>query len=268
MIEFNKIYNEDCLEGMKRIPAGSVDMVLCDMPYGTTQLPWDKTLDLAAVFNHYWRVLKPNGLAVLFSSQPFTTDLINASRKEFKYEIIWDKVTKTNFYDAKRRPMKSHENILVFYRKQPTYNPQLYSIGIGGKLRERKNSNMKRTSGNFVGKVSEKSAEEYRHIDNGNRYPGTIITISNWNGALFGNTDNVAKHPTQKPVALCEWLIKSYTNEGDTVLDNCMGSGTTAVACINTGRNFIGFETDKGYWETSQQRIAATKSAPAGVASH
>lgn len=255
MIELNKIYNEDCLEGMKRIPDGSVDMVLCDLPYGTTQLKWDSCLPFDKLWEQWLRVCKTNAAIVLFSSQPFTTDLINSNRKMFKYEIIWDKVTKTNFYDAYKRPMKSHENLLVFYQKQPTYNPIKYSIGHINRS-PRKNSDFAITSGNFVGKVNKKKAEEYRYKDDGTRFPGTIIQISNWNGALFGNTERTKKHPTAKPVELCEYLLKTYTNEGDTVLDNCMGIGTTAVACINTGRNFIGFELDKGYWEISQQRIA------------
>lgn len=202
------------------------------------------------------RVCKVNAAIVLFSSQPFTTDLINSNRKLFKYEIIWDKVTKTNFYDAYRRPMKSHENILVFYRKQPSYNPLKYKVICNNKGRIRKNSNFAVTSGNFVGICNPESAERYRYTETDERFPGTIIQFSNWNGALFGDTTNASKHPTQKPVGLCKYLIKTYTNEGDTVLDNCMGSGTTAVACINTGRNYIGFEIDEAYWNASCQRIA------------
>lgn len=251
---FNKIYNEDCLEGMKRIPSGSVDMVLCDLPYGTTQLKWDICLPFDKLWGHWLRVCKTNAAIVLFSSQPFTTDLINSNRKLFRYEIIWDKVTKTNFYDAHRRPMKSHENILVFYQKQPTYNPIKHSIGHIDR-KPRKNSDFAVTSGNFVGKVNTRKAEEYLYKDDGTRFPGTIIQISNWNGALFGDTRRCKKHPTAKPVELFEYLIKTYTNKGDTVLDNCMGSGTTAVAAVNTGRNFIGFETDADYFRIANERV-------------
>ena len=260
MIELNKIYNEDCLEGMKRIPDGSVDMVLCDLPYGTTQLKWDVRLPFDKLWEQWLRVCKPNAAIVLFSSQPFTTDLINSNRKMFKYEIIWKKTQRTGFFDAKKRPLRLHENILLFYDKQPTYNPQRVikdnAIGVG---RRRGNNDFKKTNGGFVGKVGKEKAETYYYEEKGWRYPVDVIEFSNWNGALFGNTDRSVKHPTQKPVDLCEYLIKTYTNEGDTVLDNCMGSGTTAVACINRGRNFIGFELDKGYWEISQQRIAEAK---------
>lgn len=258
MIELNKNYNEDCLEGMNRISDVSVDMVLCDLPYGTTQLKWDVCLPLDQLWEQWLRVSKTNAAIVLFSSQPFTTDLINSNRKMFKYEIVWDKVTKTNFYDAHRRPMKSHENILVFYRKQPTYNPQKQRVG-AGTGRVRTNSDFAVTNGHFVGTCNRVSAENYRYVDDGTRFPGTIIQFCNWNGALFGDTKRAVKHPTQKPVELCEYLIKTYTNEGDTVLDNCMGSGTTAVACLNTGRNFIGFELDEKYWNLASERVVSAQ---------
>ena len=260
MIELNTIYNEDCLEGMKRIPDGSVDMVLCDLPYGTTQLKWDSCLPFDKLWEQWLRVCKTNAAIVLFSSQPFTTDLINSNRKMFKYEIIWKKTQRTGFFNAKKQPLRLHENILIFYQKQPTYNPQTSikkdAFGIG---RRRGNSDFKKTNGGFVGKVGREKAESYYYEEKGWRYPTDVIEFSNWNGALFGNTNRSVKHPTQKPLDLCEYLIKTFTNEGETVLDNCMGSGTTAVACINTKRNFIGFELDKGYWEISQQRIKETK---------
>ena len=261
MIGLNKIYNEDCLEGMKRIPDGSVDMVLCDLPYGTTQLKWDTIIPFDKLWEQYLRVCKTNAAIVLFSSQPFTTDLINSNRKMFKYEIIWKKTQRTGFFDAKKRPLRLHENILLFYGKQPTYNPQRVikdnAVGVG---RRRGNSDFMKTNGGFVGKVGKEKAETYYYEEKGWRYPTDVIKFSNWNGALFGNTDRSVKHPTQKPVDICEYLIKTFSNEGETVLDNCMGSGTTAVACINTGRNFIGFELDKNYYDISQERIYNSKS--------
>lgn len=239
---------------MKRIPDGSVDCIICDLPYGTTQLEWDKVIPFEPLWEQYERIAKENAAIILFSSQPFTTDLICSNRKMFKYEIIWDKVTKTNFYDAKKRPMKSHENILVFYRKQPTYNPQKTYDSKKRTERVRKNSDFAVTSGNFVGCVSKEKAELYRYVEDGSTYPGTIITVSNWNGSLFGKPGNHF-HPTQKPVDLIRWLVRSYSNEGDIILDNCMGGGTTAVACIREKRHFIGFELNKEYFDKSCERI-------------
>lgn len=255
MIKLNTIYNEDCLEGMKRIPDGSVDMVLCDLPYGTTQLKLDTCLPFDKLWEQWLRVCKTNAAIVLFSSQPFTTDLINSNRKMFRYEIIWEKTMKSLFLSANKRPLKQHENIVVFYRKQPTYNPIKSHVDEKARTRLNKVSRSKLYGG----------YKESYYTSDGTRYPSDIIKFSNWNGALFGNKDRNVAHPTNKPVDLCEYLIKTYTNEGELVLDNCMGSGTTAVACVNTGRNFIGFELDEGYWQISQQRIAAAKSDPEGV---
>lgn len=256
MIELNKIYNEDCLEGMNRIHDKSVDMVLCDLPYGTTQLTWDKCLPLNLLWQHWLRVCKPAAPVVLFSSQPFTTDLINSNRKMFKYEIIWEKTQRTNFFNAKKQPLRLHENILVFYRLQPTYNPQIMikedAHGIG---RKRGNSDFMKTNGGFVGKVGHEKAESYYYEEKGWRYPVDVVHFSNWNGSLFGNKEKSVKHPTQKPLPLLEYLIKTYTNEGDIVLDSCMGSGSTAVAAINTKRNFIGFEIIEDYYDISQKRL-------------
>lgn len=245
MIELNTIYNEDCLEGMKRIPDGSVDMVLCDLPYGTTQLKWDTCLPFDKLWEQWLRVCKTNAAIVLFSSQPFTTDLINSNRKMFKYEIIWEKTMKSLFFLANKRPLVSHENLLVFYRHQPVYNPIKNHVEEKQRIRYQQANRSKHYHNNH----------EHYYENDGSRFPTTVIKFSNWNGALFGKTDTAVKHPTQKPVDLCEYLIKTYTNEGDTVLDNCMGSGTTAVACINTGRNYIGFELDQDYFDISQQRI-------------
>ena len=201
MIELNKIYNEDCLEGMKRIPDGSVDMVLCDLPYGTTQLKWDVCLPFDKLWEQWLRVCKTNAAIVLFSSQPFTTDLINSNRKMFKYEIIWKKTMKSLFFLANKRPLVEHENILVFYRKQPTYNPIKSFVEEKQRIRYQQANRSNHYHNNH----------EHYYINNGERFPTTVIEFSNWNGALFGNTERSVKHPTQKPVDLCEYLIKTYT---------------------------------------------------------
>ena len=231
-MELNKIYNEDCLEGMKRIPDKSIDMILCDLPYGTTACKWDTIIPFEPLWEQYERIIKDNGAIVLTASQPFTSVLANSNLRLFKYEWIWEKEQGVNFMMAKKQPMKVHENILIFYKKQPSYNPQMtegtpYISGKGD-------------SGEVTGRVRKKQTK-----NNGTRYPRSVQKIKREFGL----------HPTQKPVALFEYLIKTYTNEGETVLDNCMGSGTTAIACMNTKRNFIGFELDKEYHDIALERI-------------
>lgn len=233
-MELNKIYKEDCLIGMQRIPDKSIDMILCDLPYGTTRCKWDVLIPFAPLWKQYERIIKDNGAIVLTGSQPFTTDLINSNRKLFRYEIIWHKTMSTGFLNANKQPLKAHENICIFYKKQPIYNPQKTFKDVPDKGRVRmQTANRAAQYGAF---------NNGTYTDDGSRFPNSVLAISNWNGALFGNTDNATKHHTQKPVALFEWLIKTYTNEGMLVLDNCMGEGTTAKACINTGRGYIGFE--------------------------
>jgi len=237
LLEINKIYNMDCLEGMKYIDDKSIDMILCDLPYGTTKCKWDIVIPFEPLWEQYERIIKDNGAIVLFGSQPFTSALVMSNLKLFKYEWIWQKTLATNFMLVKKQPAKKHENILVFYKKQPTYNPQM-EIGKPYKDKPRK-----RTVGIHGNAETIKKA-----INNeGTRYPSSVQLFSN------GNNRNV--HPTQKPVELCEYLIKTYTNENELVLDNCIGSGTTAIACINTNRNYIGFELDKEYYEIAKNRI-------------
>lgn len=228
------LFRGDCLELLRLIPDGSVDLVLCDLPYGTTQNKWDSVIPFGPLWDEYRRVAKPDGAVVLTASQPFTTDLINSNREEFRYEIIWDKTKGGNFLLAKKQPMKSHENVLVFYRKQPTYNPQMVERG---KVRKKGGG---RASDNFGVAPTVSYNNTY--------YPNSIVEFS-----TGSRVDQ--HHPTQKPVALMEYLIRTYTNEGDTVLDNTMGSGTTGVACANTGRRFIGMERDPTYFEIAQRRI-------------
>lgn len=249
-MELNRIYNQDCLKGMRDIPDNSVDMVLCDLPYGTTQFTWDNVIPFDKLWEQYFRVAKENAAFVLTAQQPFATDLINSCRKYFRYEIIWQKTQVMGFLDAKRKPLRTHENILLFYRKLPTYNPQKTTIEKSKQSWGRKRTN----SGGFEG-YQEFRKPDYVYTEDGTRYPTSVLKISSWNGALFGKTERGVKHPTQKPVDLFRWLIRTYSNPGDVVLDNCMGSGTTAIACIREGRRFVGFETDKKYFDYSIHRI-------------
>lgn len=226
MFELNRIYNEDCLEGMKRIPDGSVNMVLADLPYGTTQNKWDTVIPFDALWEQYNRVCKENAAVVLFAQTPFDKALGMSNIKNLKYEWIWQKTASTGFLNAKKAPLKNHENVLVFYNKPPIYNP-IFTEGKPYSYKKDGISSSNYGSSNGTDLI----------VNDGKRYPTECLIFKSDRGL----------HPTQKPVALCEYLIKTYTNPGETVLDNCMGSGTTAVACINTGRNFIGFELDKNY---------------------
>ena len=238
MIELNKIYNEDCLEGMKKIPDGSIDMILCDLPYGTTECKWDTIIPFEALWEQYERIIKDNGAIVLTAAQPFTSALVMSNPKMFKYSWIWDKVKPSGFQVARYRPMMRQEDVLVFGKGRINYNPIMT-------LREKvKTSRIYSSSDSNPLKNSDGKNRTYTH-----KYPQSILTFSN--AAQKGKV-----HPTQKPVLLFEYLIKTYTDEGDTVLDNCMGSGTTAIACLNTERNFIGFELNEEYYNMSLKRIS------------
>jgi len=226
----------DCLELMKDLPDKSIDAIIADLPYGITRAKWDSILDLDLLWKQYRRVIKDNGAIVLFGSQPFTTTLINSNIKDFKYSLVWDKKMKVGMMNCKRMPLRQHEDIIVFYKKQPTYNPQMTK----GKMRNKKIAPTKDFE--VYGQITP--------IDNFNDdyYPSSILEFTNAN-------QKAKSHPTQKPVALLEYLVKTYTNEGETVLDNTMGSGTTGVACVNTNRNFIGIEIDDKYFEIAEKRI-------------
>jgi site-specific DNA-methyltransferase (adenine-specific) len=252
-----QLFQGDCLKLMGDLPDKSVDLILCDLPYGTTEIKWDKPLPFEPMWEQYERIIKNSGAILLFSSQPFTTDLINSNRKMFKYEIIWEKTMKSGYLNAKKMPLRVHENIVVFYKELPTYNPQKFTVTSNSIGRTRKQS--------FHTKENQYSAFEkadWSYTDTGERFPVDVIKFSNWNGTLFGKKKNAVKHPTQKPVALCEYLVLTYTNPGDTVMDNCMGSGTTGVSCVKSGRNFIGMEINQDYFAIAQKRIAATQSQP------
>ncbi len=242
-------YHGDCLVEMDKIADKSVDMILCDLPYGTTACKWDSVIPFEPLWKQYERIIKDNGAIVLFSSQPFTTDLINSNRNIFKYEIIWDKIGGSNFQLAKVQPLKRHENILVFGKMKVVYNPQM-------KLREKpkdySNSSYDALkNGMHFNSNDFESAKKIRT----EKYPDTIIEISGQSKEC-NNVNRV--HSTQKPVELMEYLIKTYTNECETVLDNCMGSGTTGVACKKTGRHFIGIEKDEKYFEIAVNRVLTT----------
>lgn len=231
----------DCLELMANIPDQSIDMILCDLPYGTTCCSWDTVIPLDPLWQHYERIIKPNGAIVLFAANPFTAVLTCSNLKLFRYEWIWEKTNATNFMNAKKQPLRAHENILVFYKRLPTYNP-IKTTGHTRKKAKRKNINSE-----HYGKQV-----KVQPYDSTERYPRSV--------QLFAS-DKVKSnlHPTQKPVAICEYLVRTYTNPGDLVLDNCMGSGTTGVACINTGRRFIGIEKEAKYFEIAKARLEATE---------
>lgn len=242
-----KLYNDDCYEILKQMPEKSIDLILCDMPYGTTKCKFDKKIDLPEIWRLFKNVAKKNAAIVLFSAMPFTVDLINAQRELFRYEIIWKKTQKSGFLNAKKMPMRQHENILIFYQNKPTYNPQFTKSEKAQIGRSRKEAHNRCELYNSMG--------QYEYVDTGKRYPTDVIEFSNWNRAIFGDNSNCIKHPTSKPVDLLEYLIKTYSNEGDTILDCFMGSGSTGVACANTGRDFVGVEIDEEYFNYAQDRI-------------
>lgn len=252
-MDLNKIYNEDCLEGMKRIRDKSVDCVICDLPYGVLNsgnkyAQWDKILPMDKVWEQYERIIKDNGAIILFAQGMFTAKLMLSNEKMWRYNLVWNKINRpTGFLDANRRPLRIHEDICVFYKRQPTYNPQFKRGAV---------NHSRGKAGNAAGGAKNRCYGQFKATEavlTNKKYPCSILDIPKEHRNFY--------HPTQKPVALIEWLIKTYTNEGDTVLDNCMGSGTTAVACMNTNRNFIGFELDKGYYDIAVRRIEEAKRA-------
>jgi len=251
MLTANKIYNMEAIEFMKQIDESVVDLVLCDLPYEVTQNDWDKKLNLKSFFQESWRVLKENGIIVLTSQQPFTTALINAEPKYFKYELIWDKIKSVGFLNSKKMPLRRHETILVFYKKFGKYNPQMQKA-IKDRIRP-KLTPRKTTSKNY-GKIDKVYSEE--NYDINMRFPNSIISVSSISKEC--NSLN-RKHPTQKPVELFEWLVKTYSNEGDLVLDCTIGVGTTAIACKNTNRNFIGNDLNQEFVKIANQQLSQDK---------
>lgn len=233
-----RLLKGDCLDIMRTLPDKSVDMCLTDPPYGTTACKWDTVIPFEPMWKELHRIVKDNGAICLFSNQPFTSMLISSNVENFRYQWIWDKIRGSNFATIKIRPFNSHEDIPIFYRKQPTYNPQF----IKGKPYTQKQG--------FVGESKQTGLhrKEVVTVSDGSRYPLSILKFSKETG----------HHPTQKPVALLEYLIKTYTLEDETVLDFTMGSGSTGVACKNLNRKFIGIEKDEKYFEIAKQRIGET----------
>lgn len=242
MIELNKIYNEDCLEGMKRIPDKSVNCIICDLPYGMTKISWDSAIPIDKLWEQYNHILKSNGNVVLFSAGLFTYTLIQSNIKDFKYKLIWEKNVPTGMASAKTRPMKYYEEICIFNKGKAIYNPIMKErVGVGKACYN---------YDHYCGESNHLTlAKQPKRYDPDFVQPSDVLhfnVVPNRNGKL---------HPTQKPVDLVEYLIKAYSNEGDTILDNCIGSGTTAIAALNTNRNFIGFELDETYFNIAINRI-------------
>ena len=248
MIEYS-LMRGDCLELMKDIPDGSIDMILCDLPYGTTACKWDTVIPFEPLWEQYKRIIKGNGAIVLFGSEPFATELRHSNLKMYKYDWVWIKNNAVGFVNAKLKPMNKHEVILVFSKgKTANKNPNnmpYFPQGLKPFNKEMRSGN-KKEKDNTYWRPSLKSSNEGGYIQQYTNYPTTVLQ--------FDKVQN-AVHPTQKPVALLEYLVKTYTNEGETVLDNCMGSGSTGVACVNTGRRFTGMELDEKYFEIAKQRI-------------
>lgn len=243
-----EIYNEDCLEGMKRIPSHTVNCIVCDLPYGVLNrgnknAEWDMQIPLEPLWEQYKRVCKENAAIILFAQGMFTAKLMTSNPNMWRYNLVWDKNSPTGFLNANRMPLRSHEDICVFYKKLPAYHPQMTKCDSHKRNHSRGNLEQPRTN-RCYGKF-----KEYPSIISDEKFPKSIIHIpkEHSTGKFY--------HPTQKPVSLLEYLVKTYSNEGDTVLDNCMGSGTTGVACMRTSRNFIGFEIEKQYFDIATARI-------------
>lgn len=241
-----QLYNGDCLEVMKTIPDKSVDMICCDLPYEVTQNKDDIKIPFEPLWKEYERIIKDNGCIALFAQGLFYVDLVNSNRKLFRYDLVWDKVLTSGFLNAKRMPLRQHEQIAIFYKKLPTYNPQftqgkpLHGKGISYMDKELKNQNY----GQFH------QTEDLRKGST-EKYPTSILKFPKPH-------PSVAKHRTEKSIECIEYLIKTYTNEGDLVLDNCMGAGSCGIACKRSNRNFIGIELDKNYFDIAEKRINET----------
>jgi len=241
MLRNNKIHNMDAITFLKQIDKSVVDLILTDLPYGVTSCDWDKKLNLQDFFNQCWRILKQNGVIILTAVQPFTSELIMACKEHFKYELIWEKSRISNLFTNKKMPSKLHENILVFYRQTPTYNAITYEVD--EKYRDKRKSiknSYRDGNGQFKGEMTRKK-------DTGIRQPQSVL--------YFNSAWRKGMHNTEKPMPLFEYLIKSYSNEGDLVLDCCIGSGTTAIACQNTNRNFICNDLSKEWVDKANQRV-------------
>jgi len=240
-MKINKIYNIDCLQGMQKLSEGSIDCIICDLPYGqTARNKWDVIIPFDPLWSQYERIIKDDGAIILFGNGMFTADLMQSNRKLWRYNLIWEKTQPTGHLNAKRMPLRSHEDICIFYKKLPTYNPQK-TVG-----HERKISTAEHKRNCKV--TTDYCDHGFTTYDSTERYPKSV-----WRYAK--DIQKSALHPTQKPVALIEELIMTYTNKGDLILDNCIGSGTTAVAAKNTGRKYIGMESDITMWKNAIDRV-------------
>ena len=265
-IQNNSIYNVDCMRALEFVQKGTIDMILTDLPYGILNTKrkhtsWDIKLPFEPLWEHYSRILKTNGVVALTCTHPFTKELVNSIPKGFKYyECIWYKSSGTNFLNAKKQPIRQHENIIIAYRKPPTYNPQKYKIN--PKFINKRKSKIGGNSGKHH-KITGKAAKNYQYKDTGERYPDSIIEVNDIHDHSsiipISSTFRKGMHPTEKPVHLFTYLIRTYTNKGEVVLDNCLGSGTTAVAAILEERKYIGFEKEERYYLDALQRIEDTK---------
>ena len=285
-MEIDKIYNEDCLVGMKAIPDKSIDCIICDLPYGVLNrqnksAQWDNIIPFEPLWEQYERIIKDNGAIVLFAQGMFTAQLMMSNPKMWRYNLIWDKINRsTGFLNANRCPLRIHEDIVIFYKSQPTYNPQFTFGQVNHKRGGGREWYKQNKSGGGIWKDDKRRQEERRgYVLTGKRRDG----VSGARNRCYGNFavtetritnekyptsiirvdkehDGNYHHPTQKPVELIRWLVRTYTNEGDLVLDNCMGSGTTAVACIKEKRHFVGYEITKEYFDIAQERIKQEQS--------
>jgi len=239
----NQVVLGDCLEVMKDIPDGSIDMILCDLPYGTTKCKWDTIIPFEPLWEEYRRVTKKNGAIVLTAAQPFTSVLINSNLKDFRYNWVWEKSKATGYLNAKKMPMKAHEDVCVFYRKMPTYNPQMWQ-----------STPYNKGSAHRPTQVYGKQKEILVKNDSGLRYPRTVQYFKT------AESEGKVHHPTQKPISLFEYLIRTYTDEGQIVLDSCAGAGTTALAALNSQRNYICIEKEEAYYNVIRERIEQAES--------
>lgn len=240
-----QLFNDDCVKVLQSLPSNSVDLIACDPPYGVLNkrnigAQWDSALDMTAIWSELSRICKENAAIVLFGQGIFSAQLIMSNPKNYRYTLIWDKVNRsTGFLNANRRPLQLHEDILVFYKKQPTYNPQ---FTIGKPCHARKNGGKSNHYDSYKTVITPPTNK---------KYPVSILRVEREHPSKF--------HPTQKPIKLMEWIVKTYSNEGDVVLDFCMGAGSTGVACMNTGRSFIGIELNPGFFNVAEKRINASQ---------
>lgn len=259
-MELDTIYNEDCLIGMQRIPDGSIDAIICDLPYGTTDCSWDSIIPLDNLWCHYERILTEKGTVVLFAQQPFSSILVSSNIKLFRHSLTWIKDKCSNFIASRYQPPKFTEDILVFSngnfvhnaKIRATYNPQMVNVGFAREVE--KETPTKMSDGFSLTQVRDRPVNKKTLLFGYKKDPYTQFP-KNYVYYTVPHKKSERFHPTQKPVELIRYLVRTYTNEGDVILDNCIGSGTTAIACIKEKRHFIGFELDKGYYDIAQQRI-------------